>query len=45
VKFVTENHSKERLVTDVKNLYRELMQLESANVPVHSAENRMESRI
>jgi len=45
VKFVTENHSKERLVTDVKNLYRELMQLGSANVPVHSAENRMESRI
>jgi len=43
VKFVTENHSKERLVADVKNLYGDLMQLERANVPVHSAENRMES--
>jgi len=45
LQFVTRNHSRERLLNDIKSLYGELVQLGSFKVKARSPEQTLESRV
>lgn len=43
--FVATNYSKERLLTDIRSLYRNLLQRQPASVNAHGSESGLESRV
>jgi glycosyltransferase involved in cell wall biosynthesis len=45
LQFVTRNYAKERLLTDMAGLYRELMQVESTSRRAEPPKEKLESRV